>query len=455
MREGASCYHLRPQILAAGGTAPNARFSHDLPLIFAALPAAYDGTMPDSIYLDHNATTPVLPEVIEAMRACWAEPYLNPASQHEFGRRARRKIEDARDHIAELLGANLSGPKPDRVIFTSGGTEANNLALRGLLRRAGASSPPALDSGASNHDFRPPRLLLSTIEHLSITILADHLAQSGHKVDKLGVSPDGVLLLGDLPNLLAPDTRLVAGMLANNETGVIQPVAEMAAVCNSRNIPFHTDATQAAGKLAINFQSLGAATMTIAAHKLGGPIGIGALLVRSDIELPPLFFGGFQQAGIRPGTESVALAVGLCTALDLWQKNRAEWPARLQQLRDHFEARICGQAGDRQAPPPITACQTRIIGAAATRLPNTSNIAFEGLDRQALFIALDQAGVACSTGSACASGSSEPSPVHIAMGFQPAVISGSLRFSFGIGTTRRDVDEAADRIIKVCNSLGR
>lgn len=433
--------------------APNARFSRNLPVIFAALPSAYDGTMPDSIYLDHNATTPVLPEVIEAMRACWAEPYLNPASQHEFGRRARRKLEDARDRIAEHLGANLSGPKPDRVIFTSGGTEANNLAIGGLLRRGGRE-----DASACSDTGLPTvanRLLISTIEHPSITALADHLAQTGCKVDKLGVGRDGVLEVADLPRLLAPGTRVVAAMLANNETGVVQPVAEMAAVCNSRNILFHTDATQAAGKLAINFQSLGAATMTIAAHKFGGPLGIGALVVRSDIELQPLLFGGFQQGGIRPGTESVALAVGLCTALDLWQKNRAEWATRLQQLRDHFEARICGEPGNRETPPPITTCRTRIIGVAATRLPNTSNIAFEGLDRQALFIALDQVGVACSTGSACASGSSEPSPVHIAMGFKAAVISGSLRFSFGIGTTGREVDEAADRIIKVCNSLGR
>ena len=404
--------------------------------------------MPAAIYLDHNATTPTLPEVIEAVRACWAEPYLNPASQHEYGRRARRKLEDARDRVAELLGANTTGPHPDRVIFTSGGTESNNLAIRGLL-------PLPLGEGRGEGALPCPRLLLSTIEHPSVTALGDHLAQIGHKVDKLGVDPNGVLQRADLPDLLAPDTQLVAAMLANNETGVVQPIAEIAAICNARGIPFHTDATQAAGKLAIDFQSLGVATLTIAAHKFGGPIGIGALLVRSDIELPPILFGWFQQAGIRPGTESVALAVGLATALELWQQNRGEWSGRLQELRDHFELRLCGDPRNREIPSPITSCQTRIIGFNATRLPNTSNIAFEGLDRQALFIALDQARVACSTGSACASGSSEPSPVHIAMGFQPAVISGSLRFSFGIGTTRREVDEAADRIINVCNSLGR
>ncbi len=439
-------------MVLARQTAPNGRFRPVFLLIFAAYPSAYDGRMPAAIYLDHNATTPVLPEVVEAMRACWQEPLLNPVSQHSFGRAARRKLEDARDRIAELLGASTTGPTPDRVVFTSGGTESNNLAICGLLerpQRAGASPPPAPSSPAAS------RALLSSIEHPSIATLGEHLSRIGYKIDRLGVDANSVLQVSDLPGLLTSDTRVVAAMLANNETGVIQPVAEMSAICNERGIPLHTDASQAAGKLPLNFRELGAATMTIAAHKLGGPVGIGALVIRHDVDVQPLLFGGHQQGDLRPGTESVALVVGLRTALELWQVHRSEWAARMGQLRDYFESLICGRADDGRPASPIATCEIKVIGRAASRLPNTSNISFEGLDRQALFMALDQAGVACSTGSACASGSSGPSPVHIAMGFKPAVVSGSLRFSFGIGTTRQEVELAARRIINVCNSLGR
>jgi cysteine desulfurase len=387
----------------------------------------------DRIYLDHNATTPVFPEVVEAMRACWSEPCLNPASQHEFGRRARRTLEDARDRIAELLGANTR----DRVIFTSGGTESNNLAIRGLLQRAGASPPPLFET-----TNQPSHIIVSAIEHPSITTLAKHLSQTACHVDQLTVDPNCVIRIDDLPRLLQPQTRLVAVMLANNETGVLQPVTELAKICNEHNIPLHTDAAQAAGKLSLNFQDLGAATMTIAAHKFGGPLGIGALLVRSDVELGAILHGGVQQSGIRPGTESVPLAVGMQVALELWDKNRREWLTKLDTLRNNFESSL--QRAD---------SQLEILGEKADRLPTTSNIAFLGLDRQALFVALDQAGIACSTGSACASGSSEPSPVHIAMGCRPAVISSALRFSFGVRTTPAEVAESVERILRICNNL--
>ena len=407
---------------------------------FEPLAPAYDEGMPRPIYLDHNATTPVLPEVVEAMRGLLDRAYLNPASQHEFGRHARRVLEDARDRIGELLGAAPT----DRVLFTSGGTESNNLAILGLLRRAGASSPPS-SSSASNTPT--PHLITSPIEHPSITTLADHLAKTGHSIDHSPVDPIGVIRTATLPQLLRPETRLVVAMLANNETGVIQPIAELTAICNAHKIPLHTDASQAAGKLPLSFRELGAATMTIAAHKLGGPVGIGALVIRGDIEIAPQLFGGFQQAGARPGTESVALAVGLCTALELWQTHRDRWVPQITHHRDHFESLL------RQAS--IGTCQIEIIGAAAPRLPTTSNIAFVGLDRQQLFLALDQAGIACSTGSACASGSSEPSPVHLAMGLEPAVITSALRFSFGVSTTPGEVTEAAARITAVCNSFQR
>jgi cysteine desulfurase len=387
---------------------------------------------PARIYLDHNATTPAFREVVEAMRACWTEPYLNPASQHEFGRRARRKLEDARDRIAELLGATTR----DRVIFTSGGTESNNLAIRGFL--------PILLREGPGEGASKSQIVISPIEHSSITALAKHLSATRCHVDHLPVDNSGTIRVDGLPHLLQPQTRVVAAMLVNNETGVLQPIAELAAICNNHNVPLHTDAAQAAGKLPLNFKDLGAATMSIAAHKFGGPVGIGALLVRAGVELSPVLHGGVQQSGIRPGTEPVPLVVGMQVALELWDKNRREWLAHLQALHTKFEATL--KRADNQL---------KILGEKADRLPTTSNVAFIGLDRQPLFVALDQAGIACSTGSACASGSSEPSPLHIAMGCSPAVISSALRFSFGVQTTSAEVAEAADRIIRICNNLRR
>ena len=409
--------------------------------------------MPDPIYLDHNATTPMLPEVVEAIRACWAEPFLNPASQHRFGRRAYGALEGARRRIADLLGAGEN----DFLIFTSGGTESNNLAIRGLLPRAGASPPPTSHLHAS---ARRSHLIISAVEHPSIAMLAKELQNEGHEVDELPVNQYGVIQADRLAPLLRQDTALVAAILGQNETGVVQPVAELAKICATRGIPLHTDATQVAGKLPIDFTALGAATMTVAAHKFHGPVGIGALIVRHDVNLHPQLFGGFQQTGLRPGTESVALAIGMCRALhriqdldskqDLDSIRRAhttqllERAAQMRALRDRFERAIL-------AGWP----STMVLGANADRLPNTSNIAFVGLDRQMLFIALDQAGVACSTGSACASGSSETSPVLTAMGCDHAILTSSLRFSLGATTTLAEVDEAARRILTACNSLGR
>jgi cysteine desulfurase len=389
----------------------------------------------ERIYLDHNATTPVFPEVVEAMRACWSEPYLNPASQHEFGRRARRVLEDARERIGELLGAAPT----DRIIFTSGGTEANNLAIRGLLTRGCGiyiESPPP---DVSTH------LIMSAAEHPSVTALVKQLKQFRHKYDVLPLNSQGTMRVDVLHSLIQSNTAFVAAILGQNETGVLQPVADLCCKLgkSKSGIPVHTDASQVAGKMPVNFRELGVVTMTIAAHKFGGPIGIGVLIV-GGVELRPQLFGGFQQGGTRPGTESVALAVGMCRALEIWDTNRAEFTARLSDLRDRFENAILA------AYPAAV-----IIGSKAERLPHVSNIAFVGVDRQQLFLALDQAGVACSTGSACASGSSEASPVHIAMGLEPSIISSALRFSFGVQTTAEEAAEATRRIIQVCNNLRR
>lgn len=419
------------------------------PAIFAECTPAYDESMPEPLYFDHNATTPVFPEVVEAMRACWAEPCLNPASQHSFGRAARRMLEDARDRIGELLGAS----QRDRVIFTSGGTEANNLAFSARIPRP--KHPPNVYYLPKTERFN---VAVSSIEHPSVSAQADAIETVVNKyrrvvggepaVKRIPVDSDGVVVLGDLERCLTPTTNIAAIMLANNETGVIQPIAEAAAICNQHRVPLLVDAAQAAGKLAIKFSDLGIGTMTIAAHKLGGPLGIGALIVRDGVEISPKLQGGFQQAGKRPGTESVALAVGMQTALELWNTHRSDWSARIGRLRDLFETELCRDG-------VLTTCQPVVIGQDAPRLPTTSNIAFVGLDRQQLFLALDQAGVACSTGSACASGSSEPSPVHLAMGLGPHTISSALRFSFGVNTTSEDIAEGTRRIINVCNNLKR
>jgi cysteine desulfurase len=397
---------------------------------------------PLPIYLDHNATAPILPEAVDAVREASLRFPGNPASQHALGRQARRALESARSRIGELLGAAMTGRDVDRVIFTSGGTEANNLALFGLRRRIGSTSYPS--NSASPNMGSADHLLISAIEHPSISRAANRLTQLGWEVDRLGADASGIVRVDQLAAVLRPQTRLVSVMLANNETGVLQPVAEIASVCRERGIPIHTDAVQAVGKSQVAFRALGVDALTCTAHKFHGPLGIGALVVRHGVPFDPLFFGGFQQSALRPGTEAVALAIGMCTALDAWDRDGAALRERLTSLRDKFERAIL--SGDSRAT---------VLGGDAPRLPQTTNIAFVGLDRQALMMALDLVGVACSTGSACASGSSEPSPTLVAMGLPYEQISASIRFSLGALTTAADIDEATRRIMSVVNRLRR
>jgi cysteine desulfurase len=377
------------------------------------------------IYLDHNSTTPLASAVADAMADVWTTIPGNAASQHQFGRAARHLLEEAREGIAELLGAKTTGIDADRLIFTSGGTEANHLALRGL-------------AGRSAH------LVTSAIEHSSVLATSQQLEREGWQVDRLPANNDGVVQIDRLEDLLSSQTRLVSLMFGNNETGVLQPVAQAADLCRRRGVPLHSDAVQVVGKLPVHFRELGVAALSCTAHKFHGPQGIGALVVRHGVPLEPQMHGGFQQAGLRPGTEPVALAVGMHSALRLWHEERHDRAERMAQARDRFEQQIL--SGVRAS---------EVVGARSPRLPHTSNIAFVGLDRQALFMALDLAGVACSTGSACASGSSEPSHVLVAMGCCDGVIRGSLRFSLGAFTTAAEVDQAAARIVKACNDLDR
>jgi len=380
------------------------------------------------IYLDHNATTPIRPEVVEAMARCWGRGYANPASQHRAGQKARRVVEEARERIATLLGAGTSGTRPDHLIFTSGGTESNNLAILGIARARCPSGPG--------------RIVISAVEHASVIEPAEHLMEQGWRLDSLEVGADGVVRVDRLPSLLSPKTALVSVLLGNHETGVLQPVSAVAELCNEAGVPLHTDAVQVVGKLPVSFHRLGVAAMTIAAHKFQGPLGIGALLLRHDVPVEPLLFGGHQQQGVRPGTESVPLLVGMLTALELWHQDREAHARRLTALRDRFEAGL------------MAGCPDTVVNARdADRLPQTSSIAFPGLDAQVLLMALDIAGVGCSVGSACSSGSSELSPTLLAMGLPKAVVASTLRFSLGASTTEEEVDEAVRRILHAVREL--
>lgn len=382
-----------------------------------------------AIYLDNNATTPLDPRVLEAMTRAWTDGGANPGSQHALGRKARRLLEDAREGTAALLGAKTGGMDADHLIFTSGGTEANNLVLFGLNAHSAAAAHSAV--------------IVSALEHASILAAAEELKRLGHTVRSLPVRPDGTVDFSPLNHLgAAAPPRLVSVMLANNETGVLQPVREIVQLCTPLDIPVHTDAAQAIGKVAVHFRDLGVAAMTIAPHKFHGPLGVGALLLRHGTQLQPLLFGGFQQQGHRPGTENVALAVGLFETVRLATQELAARAARLQALRDKLEQQL------QEAFPDLV-----IIGEQSSRLPHTSCLAFPGVDRQALIMALDLAGVACSTGSACASGSSEPSPTLLAMGFPDDVLSAAFRLSLGAFTTELEVAEAARRIMKVVKHL--
>lgn len=375
------------------------------------------------IYLDNNATTALDPIVARQLSSCFQSGYMNPASQHAAGREARQVLEDAKEDIARLLGASVAPGDTDRIVITSGATEANNLAMLGL-------------AGSSGH------VMLSRLEHPSVTGPARALQLRGIDVDWIPVKPGGTIDLSYLQDRIQDNTQLVALMLGNHETGVIQPVQEVAQVCQARGIPVHCDATQAAGKIAIDFRELGVTTLSVAAHKFHGPRGVGSLVVRQGTRLASMLAGGPQQGGIRPGTEPVCLAIGLATALARCLARNEE--SSLAQTRDLFEKLL-----SEQVPSAV------LIGDGEKRLPQTSCVAFPPLDRQAIVMALDLAGIACSTGSACTSGSSEPSPVLLEMKLAEGLVESAVRFSFGTPDGAALATQAALRISSVINSLRR
>jgi cysteine desulfurase len=371
------------------------------------------------IYLDNNATTPLLPAAWEAMRAGYLEAFGNPGSAHRAGRRARQLLEDSRERIAALLGADA-----DEVVFTSGATEANNLALTGL-----AGDPPG-------------HLIASPIEHPSVGEPLRQLARAGFAFDTLPVTSIGTVRSADLASLLRPDTRLVAVMLANHEAGAIQPIAELTGTLDGR-ASFHCDAVQAAGKIPVDFHALGVTTLSLSAHKFHGPRGIGALLVRRGTRLRPMLHGGHQQQGRRPGTEAVALAAGMAVALAAACREMDERTAHVRWLRQAFLAHLRAGAG------PIV-----VNGPADSEgIPHTLNLSFPPLKADALLMALDLAGVAASTGSACSSGSLLPSPVLQAMNVPDSVLRSAMRFSFSFQNTLTEIEEAARRICQIVQKL--
>ena len=382
------------------------------------------------IDLDQNATTPLDPAVLEAMRPFWLAGG-NPESRHGVGRVARRGLESAREQVARILHA-----APAEVVFTSGGTEANNLAIFGLAavsNRLGLPSDPSL----------PPRVVTSPIEHPAVAeAVVEMERKQGFFVDRARVDTGGRVDAGLMAGLIRPETRLATLMVANNETGAIQPLAEFTRAANELGIPVHTDAVQAVGRIAVDFQRLGVATLAASAHKFHGPTGVGFLLVRRDIKLPPRLFGGGQQGARRPGTLAVALVVGMARALELWQSEADARAKRWARLRDTLEASLLADLGRGQVIRNGPTVEDQ-------RLPQTLNVGFPGVDGDALLMQLDLAGVAASLGSACASGATEPSPTLLAMGVPADRLRSSVRFSLGAMTTDAEIADAAARIAAI------
>lgn len=364
------------------------------------------------IYLDHNATTPQRPEVIDEVARVSRAQYGNPGSRHVAGRGARQVLESARERMAALLGA-----RPAEVIFTSGGTESINLAVRGLC----GAGPGIVVAPAGEHP--------ATEESLAA------LEEAGQRRVALRLDADGLLDAGGLEEIDWPQVRLATLLLAHNETGVVQDVGPLAERCRLHGVPLHVDAVQAVGKLPTDFRALGATALSLGAHKFGGPRGVGALLLREGVRLAPLLRGGHQERERRAGTECVALAAGMALALELWERERDAITTRLTSLRERLLTGLTAACG------PV-----QLIGHPTQRLPNTLNLAFAGCDGEALLVALDLAGVCCSLGSTCSSGSTEPAAILAAMGVPQELHRSCLRLSLGWNSTAADVDGAIERI---------
>ncbi|MDG1893698.1 MAG: cysteine desulfurase family protein [Fuerstiella sp.] len=374
---------------------------------------------PERIYLDNNATTQILPEVAETMAVTWQSAFANPGSQHSFGRDARPVLDRCRDSIAHILGAD-----PSEVIFTSGGTESINAAVYGLT--LGQKGAIALTSG----------------EHPATTAACERARQAGMKLITLNVDAAGRLLDNQYDGLPWDDLKLVTVILAHNETGVIQDLSRLSALCEQHRVPLLIDAVQAVGKIPVSFHDLNATALAFGAHKFHGPRGIGGLLLRRGVPLPPLLEGGHQESGRRAGTEPVPLIAGMATALESFAADQLTCMKHVQTMRDQLQHDL-----QQHCEPTV------VHGINASRLPNTLSIAFPGLSGEAILVNLDLEGVACSLGSTCASGSAEPAPALLAMGCASDVCLSSVRFSVSRQNTSEEIAEAALRIRNVVKKL--
>jgi cysteine desulfurase len=361
------------------------------------------------IYLDYNSTTPVDPQVAETMRQVMVENYANPSSVHSMGNRVRAAIEAAREKIASLLGAD-----PSEIYFTSGGTEADNMALKGAAL--------ALQS-KGNH------LVTSKIEHHAVLESAHYLEKHGFEVAYLGCGLEGIVSADDLKKSLTPKTTVVSVMMANNETGAIQPVKEMAAVSRQAGVLFHTDAVQAIGKLPVRVDDLGVDMLSLSAHKFYGPKGVGALYIRKGVKLTPLLHGGSHERRKRAGTENSAGIIAMAQALEIAESKREAEHARMTELSEYFINQVQARIKE-----------VYLNGDRVRRVPSTVNLSFKGVEGEAIILSLDMKGICVSSGSACTSGSLQASHVLTAMGVDVLLAQGSIRFSMGRYTTRQQLD---------------
>ena len=374
------------------------------------------------IYLDHNASTPVRPEVLEAMLPYFGEHFGNASSVHAFGQEAKGALEDARAQVAALLNAT-----PGEIVFTSGGTESDNIGLIG---------------GARALPFKGRHVIVSQIEHDAVRHAADALEREGYTVTRVAPDPRGVVSAESIAAAIRPDTALVSVMAANNETGVMQPVREIGQVCASRGVAFHVDAVQAAGKVPIDVQAWQATLATIAGHKFYGPKGVGALYVKRGFKPVPLQFGGEHEKGRRPGTENVPAIVGLGKASELAREELAQNAPRIETLRDRLEAVLMDRV------PNVVR-----HGEGAPRVPNTSHLSFVGAEGEHLILSLDMKGIAVSSGAACKAGSSHPSHVLLAMGVPREIAQAAVRFSLGRCSTEQEIDRVLEIVPAVVIKL--
>ena len=375
----------------------------------------------ETIYLDNNATTRVSPEVVKEMQPFYGVLYGNPSSIHTFGSRVAKKIEKAREQVAALLGVNTK-----EILFSSGGTESDNTAIRS-----------ALEISPEKH-----HIVTSAVEHPAVRSLCRYFARRGYRVTEVPVNGEGELDMDAYEKSLTPDTAVVSLMWANNETGVLFPIEKAAVLAHERGIPFHTDAVQAVGKVPINLKNSPVDMLSLSGHKLHGPKGIGVLYIRSGTRFKPTILGGHQEKGRRAGTENTPAIIGLGKACELAYQEMEERNSHIRRLRDRLERGIT-------ADVPYT----RVNGRNAPRLPNTSNISFEYVEGEGILLLLDELGICASSGSACTSGSLEPSHVLLAMGVPAATAQGAVRFSLSHYNQGKEIDFVIKKIPGIIETL--